>query len=85
MQQHYSARLAFPTFEPSQAGDEIQSIIMAFFAFIFALTVVGCVLYLFVSGALHTFHLRPFRFALYILFLICAMTFGIGFIQQTRP
>ena len=85
MQQHYSARLAFPTFEPSQAGDEIQSFIMAFFAFIFALTVVGFVLYLFVSGALHTLHLRPFRFALYVLFLICAMTFGIGFIQQTRP
>ena len=85
MLQYYSARLPFPTFEPSQAGDEIQGIIMAFFAFIFVLLVVGFVLYLYVTGAFNHFHLRPFRFALYILFFICAMTFGIGFIQQTRP
>jgi hypothetical protein len=38
MQQHYPARLAFPTYEPSQTADEISIIIMAFFAFIFALT-----------------------------------------------
>jgi hypothetical protein len=29
-------------------------------------------------------HMRPFRFTVYILFLICAMTLGIGLIQQTR-
>jgi hypothetical protein len=84
MQQHYLARLALPTYEPSQNADEISIIVMAFFAFIVALTLVGFVLYLFISGALHTFHLRPFRFAMYILLFICAMTLGIGLIQQTR-
>jgi len=85
MLQYYSARLAFSKFEPSQAGEEIHSIIIAFFALIFALLLVGFVLYLYIAGAFRTIHLRPFRFALYVLFFICAMTFGIGFIQQTRP
>jgi len=87
MQQYCSARLALSRFEPSQAGDEILGvIILVFFAFIFALLLVGSAIYLYVAGAFQHFHLiRPFQFALYILFFICAMTFGIGFIQQTRP
>ncbi|MGH7182379.1 MAG: hypothetical protein ACREJN_10425 [Nitrospiraceae bacterium] len=49
----------------------------------FVLMVVGFVFYLFVSGALHSVHLRPFRFALYILLLITAMTGGVKLIQQS--
>ncbi|MEP6960356.1 MAG: hypothetical protein ABI980_16645 [Nitrospirota bacterium] len=85
MQHLYLARLAFPTFESSQGGNEISNIIMGFFASIFALTIVGAILYLYVSGACQVPHMRPFRVAVYILFLICAMTLGIGLIQQTRP
>jgi hypothetical protein len=85
MQQQYLARLALPTYEPSQGGDEIPTIIIAFFAFIFALTLVGAILYLYVSGACQAPRLRPLRFAVYILLLICAMTIGIGLIQHTRP
>jgi predicted membrane channel-forming protein YqfA (hemolysin III family) len=58
---------------------------MGLFAFIFALTVVGAILYLYMSGACQVPHMRPFRFAVYILLLICAMTLGIGLIQDTRP
>jgi ABC-type Fe3+ transport system permease subunit len=73
------ARLDIPTFEPSQIGDEIiPTIIMGFFASVFALTIVGGILYLYVSGACQVPHMRPFRFAVYILLLICAMTLGIG-------
>lgn len=49
----------------------------------FVLTVIGFVLYLHMSGALQTPNLRPFRFAVYILLLICAMTVGIGLIQHS--
>ena len=47
------------------------------------LTLLGLTLYLYVAGAFHNFYLRPFRFAVYILLLICAMTLGIGLIQHS--
>jgi hypothetical protein len=84
MQQQYLARIALPTFEPSQGSHEISAILMGVFAFIFALTVVGAILYLYISGACQVPQMRPFRFGVYILFLICAMTLGIGLIQQIR-
>lgn len=62
---------------------DIAPFIMLFFFALFGLMVVGFVFYLFVSGALHSVHLRPFRFALYILLLITAMTGGIKLIQQS--
>ena len=62
---------------------DIAPFIMLFLFALFALMVVGFVFYLFVSGALHSVHLRPFRFALYILLLITAMTGGIKLIQQS--
>jgi hypothetical protein len=62
---------------------DITPFIMLFLFALFALMVVGFVFYLFVSGALHSVHLRPFRFALYILLLITAMTGGIKLIQQS--
>ena len=85
MQSLFLARLAFPEFDASQGGNEISTIIMGFFASIFTLTLVGVILYLYVSGACQVPHMRPFRFAVYLLFLICAMTLGIGLIQQNRP
>jgi hypothetical protein len=85
MQHRYLARLAFPTFEPSQAGNEIPTLIMGFFSFFFTLTIMGAIAYLYVSGACQVPHMRPFRFAVYLLVLICAMTLGIGLIQDTRP
>jgi hypothetical protein len=84
MQQSSSSRLtAFKLFEPSQAAEEISSIIMVFFGVLFVLTVVGFALYLYVASALHTFHLKPFRIAMYILLLITAMTVGITLIKQS--
>ena len=84
MQQSSSPRLtSFKLFEPSQAAEEISSIIMVFFGALFVLTVLGFALYLYVANALHTFHLRPFRFAMYILLLISAMTVGITLIKQS--
>mgnify|MGYP006349163843 FL=1 len=62
---------------------DIAPFIMLFLFALFGLMVVGFVFYLFVSGALHSVHLRPFRFALYILLLITAMTGGIKLIQQS--
>jgi hypothetical protein len=62
---------------------DIAPFIMLFLFALSALMVVGFVFYLFVSGALHSVHLRPFRFALYILLLITAMTGGIKLIQQS--
>jgi len=62
---------------------DITPFIMLFLFALFGLMVVGFVFYLFVSGALHSVHLRPFRFALYILLLITAMTGGIKLIQQS--
>jgi hypothetical protein len=62
---------------------DMAPFIMLFLFALFALMVVGFVFYLFVSGALHSVHLRPFRFALYILLLITAMTGGIKLIQQS--
>ncbi|HZC81073.1 MAG TPA: hypothetical protein VE222_05045 [Nitrospiraceae bacterium] len=56
---------------------------MVFFGTLFVLTVVGFALYLYVASALHSFHLRPFRFAMYILLLISAMTVGITIIKQS--
>ncbi|MEP6959422.1 MAG: hypothetical protein ABI980_11895 [Nitrospirota bacterium] len=49
----------------------------------FLLTLVGVTLYLYVAGAFHTIHLRPFRFAAYVLLLLVAMTVGIGLIQHS--
>jgi hypothetical protein len=84
MQQSSSSRLtAIKLFEPSHAAEEISSIVMVFFGALFVLTVVGFALYLYVASALHTFHLRPFRFAMYILVLITAMTVGITLIKQS--
>jgi len=57
-------------------------ILLLFFALL-ALMVVGFVLYLSMSGALQSIHLRPFRFALYILLLITAMTGGFTLIQHS--
>jgi hypothetical protein len=85
MQQHIIARLAFPTFDPSHGGHEIPSIIMGFFAFIFALTLVGSVLYLYISDVFRISTLsalRPLRFAVYAILLFCAMTFFIFKIDQ---
>lgn len=62
---------------------DIAPFIMLFLFALFGLMVVGFVFYLFVSGALHSVHLRPFRCALYILLLITAMTGGIKLIQQS--
>lgn len=62
---------------------DIAPFIILFLFALSALMVVGFVFYLFVSGALHSVHLRPFRFALYILLLITAMTGGIKLIQQS--
>ena len=62
---------------------DLTLFILLFLFASFALMVVGFVFYLFVSGALHSVHLRPFRFALYILLLITAMTGGITLIQQS--
>ena len=62
---------------------DIAPFIMLFLFALFGLMVVGFVFYLFVSGALHSVHLRPFRFALYILLLITPMTGGIKLIQQS--
>jgi len=61
----------------------IAPFILFLFALFALMVVVGFVFYLFVSGALHSVHLRPFRFALYILLLIAAMTGGITLIQQS--
>lgn len=47
------------------------------------LTLVGLTLYLYVGGAFPTFYLKPFRFAVYVLLLICAMTLGVGLIQHS--
>ena len=62
---------------------DITPFIMPLLLTLFALMVVGFVLYLSVSGALHSVHLRPFRFTLYILLLITAMTGGITLIQHS--
>jgi hypothetical protein len=64
---------------------DIAPFIMLFLFALSALMVVGFVFYLFVSGALHSVHLRPFRFALYILLLITAMTGGIKHQQSVEP
>jgi len=67
-------------------GENSVDVAQFFLLFLFAsfgLMVVGFVFYLFVSGALHSVHLRPFRFALYILLLLTAMTGGIKFIEQS--
>ena len=66
MQQHNIARLAFPTFDPSHGGNEIPNIILGFFAFIFLLTLVGSVLYLYISDVFRIPTLaapRPLQFA----------------------
>ncbi|HKP01450.1 MAG TPA: hypothetical protein VJU02_07455 [Nitrospiraceae bacterium] len=62
---------------------EVAPFILLLLVALFALMVVGFVLYLSLSGALHSVHLRPFRFALYILLLITAMTGGITLIQHS--
>jgi len=62
---------------------DIPLFILLFLFALFGLMVVGFVFYLFVSGALHNVHLRPFRCALYILLLITAMTGGVKLIQQS--
>jgi len=62
---------------------EVVSFILFLLFALFALMVVGFVLYLSLSGALESVHLRPFRFALYILLLITAMTGGITLIQHS--
>jgi len=62
---------------------DVAPFILFFLFASFALMVVGFVFYLFVSGALHSVHLRPFRCALYILLLITAMTGGVKLIQQS--
>jgi hypothetical protein len=77
MQHLYLAGLSFPTID--------STIIMGFFASFFALTIVGALLYLYVAGACQVPHMRPFRFTMYLLLLICAMTLSIGIIQQTPP
>ena len=62
---------------------EVVPLILLLLFALFALMVVGFVLYLSLSGALHSVHLRPFRFALYILLLMTAMTGGITLIQHS--
>ena len=84
MQQSSSLRLtSLKLFEPSQAAEEVSSIIVILLGTMFVLMVVGFVLYLYVASALHSFHLRPFRFAIYILLLMTAMTIGITLIKQS--
>ena len=83
MQHLALTRLAFPTFDPLQGGNEIPNLIMGFFASIFALMLVGMVLYLYLAGALHTFALHPFRVTLYLAALFLAMTAWIGLIQHS--
>jgi len=85
MQSHYFARLSHPQFSESvQAADDAAPIILTFLFFLFSLMLVGLAFYLYVAGALHTFHLKPFRFVVYILLFICAMTVGIGLIHDSR-
>ena len=68
--------------EPAQTTDTAPIILLSLFA-LFVLMVVGAILYLYLSGALHLSHMRPFRFALYILLLITAMTAGIKLILHS--
>ena len=83
MQPNHLARLDFQKFDPSQGGNEISSLILGFFAFIFAMALVGMVLYLYVAGALQTFALRPFRVAVYIAVFFLSMTAWIVFMQNS--
>ncbi|HEY6262925.1 MAG TPA: hypothetical protein VIW47_15120 [Nitrospiraceae bacterium] len=80
---HYLARLSFHKFVESVHTTDTASIILLSLLFIFVLMVVGAILYLYLSGALHATHMRPFRFALYILLLITAMTAGIKLILHS--
>ena len=78
------ARLSHPNFFDSvQAVDEVASIILSSFFGLFALMLAGLAFYLYVAGALSTFHLKPFRLVVYLLVFACAMTVGIGLIHNS--
>ena len=80
----YLARVSHPNFSESvQAADEAAPIILSFLFGLFALMFVGLAVYLYVAGALSTFHLKPFRLVVYLLVLIGAMTVGIGLIHNS--
>ena len=80
---HYLARLSFYRFvEAAQTPDTAPIIILSCLAFM-VLMVAGTILYLYLSGALHAVHMRPFRLALYVLLLITAMSAGIKLIQHS--
>ncbi|MEP6958241.1 MAG: hypothetical protein ABI980_05885 [Nitrospirota bacterium] len=49
----------------------------------FVLTLVGLVLYLYVSDVFQMSDLKPFRFAFNFLFLFIVLTVGIGLIQHS--
>ena len=56
---------------------------MILFVSMFGLTLVGLILYLYVGGALHTVHLRPFLLARYLLALLCGMSVSIELIRYS--
>jgi hypothetical protein len=79
----YQARLSFYRFvEAAQTTDTAPIILLSSLALLL-LMVAGTILYLYLSGALHALHMRPFRLALYVLLLVTAMSAGIKLLQQS--
>src|SRR5262245_43969720 len=76
----YIARLSFNSLVESQP--DTAPILLLLFLTVFVL--VPGILYLYLAGALHASHMRPFRFALYILLLMTAMTAGIEFLHSSQ-
>lgn len=80
---HYLVKLSFYRFlEAAQTTDTAPIILLSSLAFLL-LMVAGTILYLYLSGALHALHMRPFRLTLYVLLLVTAMSAGIKLIQHT--
>jgi len=80
---HYLARLSLHWFvEPAQITDTAPIILFSSLVLLL-LMVGGTILYLYLSGALHALHMRPFRLVLYVLLLVTAMSAGIKLIQHT--
>jgi hypothetical protein len=78
---HYLARLSFYRFvETAQTTDTAPILLLSSLAFL-VLMIAGMILYLYLSGALHQLHMRPFRLALYVLLLVTAMSAGIKLLQ----
>jgi hypothetical protein len=79
---YYLTRLSLHWFvEPALTTDTAPILIL--FLLFLVLMVTGTILYLYLYGALHALHIRPFRLALYVLLLVTAMSAGIKLIQHT--